>query len=56
VGSFSWRTGVSVFNFLQYALLVIVVAALVKRLGGYMALASVVRKRFSIPCCVQWNG
>jgi K+-transporting ATPase ATPase A chain len=37
VGSFSWRTGVSVFNLLQYALFVIVVAALVKPLGGYMA-------------------
>jgi K+-transporting ATPase A subunit len=30
---------VSVFNFLQYALFVIVVAALVKPLGGYMARA-----------------
>jgi potassium-transporting ATPase potassium-binding subunit len=35
--SYSWRCGVSAFNLLQYAAFVIVVAALVKPLGGYLA-------------------
>ena len=35
--SFSWSTDVSDLNLLQYALFVIVVAVLVKPLGGYMA-------------------
>jgi hypothetical protein len=37
VDSFSWNTDVSDLNLLQYALFVIVVAVLVKPLGGYMA-------------------
>jgi K+-transporting ATPase ATPase A chain len=37
VDSFVWRHDLSAFNLLQYAAFVIVVAALVKPLGGYMA-------------------
>jgi len=37
VDSFSWRRGVRAFSLLQYAVFVIVVAVLVKPLGGYMA-------------------